>query len=185
MDDSTLEKQPVFATFVGELNQLSVKSLVHSIAFATQQASELHLIIQSTGGNVAEGIYLYNLIRAAPIPIVLYNVGTICSAAVTAFLGAPRRIASRHSSFMIHRCHATFQAASPGLVTTIAESLAIDDERTDKLLREHLNLSPQQWAQYDRHALWTSAETAVECELATEIGEFAPPMGTPIYSFGA
>lgn len=184
MDESKVEKQPVFGTFVGEINQATARGLTNSLTLATQHAESLHLILQSTGGTVAEGVYLYNFIRALTIPVAIYNVGSVCSAAVMAFLAAPIRVASRHSSFMIHRCHTTMQAANPGQVAAAAESLAIDDVRTDNILKEHLTLSPQQWEQYDRHTLWIAASDAVDCGLATEIGEFAAPMGAPIYSFG-
>jgi ATP-dependent protease ClpP protease subunit len=37
--------------------------------------NHLHLMFQTTGGDIGDGIALYNLFRALPITISLYNVG--------------------------------------------------------------------------------------------------------------
>jgi ATP-dependent Clp protease, protease subunit len=184
MADLAHNKTSVYGMFVGELNQASVKSLTHSLGIATQEASDLNLILQTTGGTVSEGVYLYNLIRTMPIPIAIYNIGSVCSAGVMAYLGASKRVSSKFASFMIHRCQASPQGANPAQLSAVAESLTIDDERMDEILRSHLNLSPEQWETYNRHSLWIGAKTAIETGFATEIGEFCAPIGSPIYAFG-
>ena len=141
-------------------------------------------MIQSTGGTVCEGVYLYNFFRAYPNPISLYNGGQVCSSAVTAFLGAPRRIVNPHATFMIHRVQAAPMGADLSRMAATYQSLKIDDERTETILRDHLTLSAEQWELYERHMLWLTAEAAVQAGLATEIGNFSVPAGTQIYDFG-
>jgi ATP-dependent protease ClpP protease subunit len=176
---------PVFATFVGEVNQASVKSLTAQLCIATQQQSpSVHLLMQSSGGTVTEGVYLYHFLKTYPTPITIYNVGSVQSAAVLAFLGAPNRVGGRHGSFMIHRPYAPTQGADLALLASAVASLQVDDARMDQILREHLRLPAEQWAAYERHNHWLDAQTALSAGLTTEIGEFGPPAGTPIYAFG-
>lgn len=187
MDDPQLASPaPVFAAFNGEINQASLKQLMGQLCLVTQNAGppELHLLFQSGGGGVAEGVALYNFLRAFPAPITVYNGGSVCSAATTAYLGAAKRKVSPHGSFMIHRCQASYQGANSGTLAAHTNSLAIDDQRTDAILKRHINLLPERWALYDHNTLWLSAEEAVACGLATELGDFDPPLGKPVYAFG-
>jgi hypothetical protein len=65
------------------------------------------------------------------------------------------------------------------------ESLAIDDARTESILREHVTLSPEQWDQFRSGAdVSFSGEQAVQIGLATEIGEFAPPAAKQVFYTG-
>ena len=185
MTESTAPKAPVFATFVGELNQASAKTLTTKICLATQSgAPSLHLVLQSTGGGVSEGVFLHNFIKTLPIPITIYNIGSVCSAAVLAYLAAPKRQASKHASFMIHRVSTTQQGVDGDSLAAAVDSLKIDDERNDEILKAHLNLLPKQWKRYDRPYLWLTAQEGLKSGLVTDIGEFSPTAGVPIYDFG-
>ena len=54
----------------------------------------------------------------------------------------------------------------------------------DKILKSHITLAPERWHHYDHHALWIGAKEAIECGIASEFGEFAPPLSKPVYAFG-
>jgi ATP-dependent Clp protease protease subunit len=185
MSDLSPLPPPVYATFVGEINQGTVRQLTTQLCIASQQnAPSVHLLIQSTGGAVADGVYLHNFMKTFPIPIVAYNAGSVCSAAVVAFLGASIRKSSRFGSFMIHRPQSTAQGADLALLEAATASLKLDDLRMDTILKEHLTLSDPQWEMYDRHPLWIGADDALAAGLTTAIGEFSPPQGATIYAFG-
>jgi ATP-dependent Clp protease, protease subunit len=68
--------------------------------------------MQTTGGNVQDGVCLYNYFRTLPVDLSVYNVGSISSAGVIAYLGAKNRKAATLATFMIHRSHASFQGAN-------------------------------------------------------------------------
>ena len=61
-------------------------------------------------------------------------------------------------------------------------SLIIDDERCETILKEHVNLSQEQWAVHNNSDLWLTAREAVETVLATHIADFAPPIGSVVYN---
>jgi ATP-dependent Clp protease protease subunit len=72
--------------------------LLGNLNGATQGGvTELHLLIQSSGGMVGDGISLYNFFRSLPLDLHVYNTGTVASIAAIAFLGAKRRYTSANS----------------------------------------------------------------------------------------
>jgi len=134
-----------------------------------------HVSIQTSGGNVGDGIWLFNFLKSFPRAVSVYNTGTIASIGTIAYLGAPRRLASAHATFMIHRSTYTPIPANAVSVSGAARILAIEDGRTEAILREQVRLTDRQWAEIDRHELWLTAEDAVTSGIAHAIAEFTPP----------
>src|SRR5689334_8558543 len=94
----------VYATLAGQIDQAMVQRVFQGIAVAVNNGvREIHLLFQSLGGGVGEGISLYNYLRTLPIELHIYNAGTLASIAVIAFLGGKHRYASTHATFQIHR----------------------------------------------------------------------------------
>lgn len=170
------------ATFAGPIDQQSVQRIFTSIAAGSANKIEhIHVLFQSFGGAVADGICLYNFFRTLPIDLTLYNVGNVSSAATIAFLGAKGRKVAANATFMIHRAQSPGQPASAARLQAMAHSVAIDDRNLEAVLRAHLDMSPDRWAIHDIADLWLSADEAVACKLA-EIGEFSPPKGAQIFN---
>lgn len=175
--------EEVYGIFCDQVSQDSVKRISASCSFASQNnIKTIHLIFQSTGGFVGDGICLYNIFRALPIDLVLYNCGTVSSIAALAFLGASKRKASAGAAFMLHRTTASPQSASAGVLNAFTESVALDDKRTEAIYRAHLNLSADKWQGMNNHDIWFSAEEAIKAGFVDEIGDFSPPKGTKIYA---
>lgn len=180
---STPQPQEVYAIFCDGINQEAVKRLSASLSFATQNnITNVHLLFQSTGGSVSDGVCLYNIFKALPIDLTVYNCGSVMSIAAIAFLGAGKRKTSARATFMIHRTTASPQSASAGRLHSVAESVVLDDQRTEAILKGHLKLSPEEWTELDSRELWFSAEEAIKAGLAEEVSEFSPPKGSKIYT---
>lgn len=170
-----------YLLFAGKIDQLAVQRIFATTTAAIQNGPRpVHLLIQSQGGHIADGVCLYNYLRTFPSPISVYNVGSISSAAVTAYLGAPRRVAAPLSTFMVHRSTANLRGANADVVQARVPSLIMDDKRTEDILREHVHLAAEKWAVHATADLWLAAEEAVETGLATEIGHFAPQPGASL-----
>jgi ATP-dependent Clp protease protease subunit len=148
---------------------------------AANQVGHVHLLFQSTGGTVADGVCLYNFLNTLPIEISLYNVGTVASAGALAYLGAKTRKVSTTGTFMLHRTQATPFGATAERLLALGKSVMLDDQRTEAILRSHLNLPDDLWEIHRVADLWLSAEEAVKYGLATEIADFAPPKGTLLF----
>ncbi len=147
-----------------------------------KQFKHVHLLFQSSGGFVGDGICLYNFFRSLPIDLTIYNAGAVQSIAAIAYLGAKKRKTSKHGTFMIHRTGSGSQPATRARLKGIEKSLALDDERMESILKEHITLADAEWNKFDLQELYFSAEEAKKIGFAYEIGEFSPPPGIQIYN---
>lgn len=179
----TQQTEDVYATFAGGIDQATAGRILQGMATAMgANIKRVHLLFQSWGGVVGDGIMLYNYFRALPIELTLYNAGSVASIGTVAFVGAQKRRASRYATFMVHRTSVSPQFASASRLQAAAKSLVLDDERTEAILRRHTKLTEDQWKEIEHHDLTLSAKEAVEVGIADEIAEFAPPKGTQIYN---
>jgi ATP-dependent Clp protease protease subunit len=174
----------VYGVFSDQINQASVQRIFQNLALATNAGvKHAHILFHSTGGLVPDGIALYNLFRALPIELTLYNPGSVQSIAVIAYLGAKHRKASANATFQIHRTIFTSQAARADQLEVLAEVTHLDDVRTEGILRAHLKLSDKDWDKFDRAGLMVfSAQDAVKIQMADELADFSPPQGAKIFN---
>ena len=173
----------VYGIFSGPITADTVARIVNGLTTASaNNVRHVHMLFHSTGGNVGDGVTLYNIFRALPFELTLYNSGIVASIAVIAYLGGRRRVADAHATFMIHRTQVPVVAGVPAArMQTIVDGAVLDDSRTEAILREHLALSDEQWRLFNHDDLYFSADEAVACHIADRIGDFAPPSGTRIY----
>jgi len=173
----------VYAIFCGDIAQVTAAKVVSGLTAAMGgKAQHVHLLFQTAGGYVGDGVFLYNLFRGIPVELTLYNVGQISSAGVIAYLGAKNRKTARNATFMLHRSTSNHQFATATKLSHAAKTLILDDERTEAIVREHTKFPPELWANLENHDVYISGEEAVKFGLADEIAEFAPPMGTQVFN---
>jgi ATP-dependent Clp protease protease subunit len=172
----------IYATLAGRIDEAIVQRVFNQMASAISGGvKSLHLMIQSTGGIINDGIALYNYLRRLPIDITTYNSGTVQSIAVSIFLAAKKRKASRSATFMIHK--ATFYASSPTTsfqLSAATQSLKVDDDRIERILKEYIRMPEEKWDAHRFVDLFITAEEALQFGLIDEIADFAPPPGATL-----
>lgn len=180
-----LPPSEAYGIFCGQIDQVSVQKILQNLATATNpnfNITHVHLLFQSSGGFVGDGVCLYNFFRSFQIPLTLYNVGAVLSIGTIAYLGAKERKASARALFQIHRSTIAPQNATATVLDGLAQALTIEDSRTKSILREHLKLGDEVWSKLAEGAdISFSGEEAVKVGLADEIGEFSPPKGKQIF----
>jgi ATP-dependent Clp protease protease subunit len=76
----------LYAVFCGPIDGASAQRITQGIAAAmAQNVTHIHAIFQTSGGSVADGVFLYNYLRSLPIGLTLYNVGSVASIGVVAY----------------------------------------------------------------------------------------------------
>ena len=150
----------VYGVFVDDINQANTKRVVEGVTGAiTAGNKHLHVMFQSWGGFVGDGIMLHNFFKSLSIvDLSLYNSGQVASAAVVAYLGAKRRVASKSAIFMLHRSHNSPQFATASKLERLAENLNLDDKRTEAILKAHIKLPEELWEQLENHDLYLTGE---------------------------
>lgn len=174
MSDDRIKE--IWVTFAGVLETAIVRRAFEILSSAVREdVKTIHLLIHSPGGTVGDGIALYYFMKSLPVNIVAYNSGSVSSAATTFYLGAGRRIVSEHSTFMVHKTIVPVPNMATGPRLHAASSaVALDDMRTEAILREHVHLSSEQWDVHRFADLTLSASESIQCGLAHEIGFFSP-----------
>jgi len=174
----------VYATFAGMIDQQSLPRIFQGFAAASGGGTkEVHLLFQSTGGMIGDGISLYNFFSALPMTLHIYNTGSVQSVAVLAYLGAEHRHASAHSSFMIHKSHFPMQpGVNAAKLEALAKNLVLEDERVEAILKAETEIPEEKWAFHALQDVVFSAKEAVEFGIADDIREFEVPPGNQIFN---
>lgn len=129
--------------FTGVIDSHGVTRIAVALNEATNSGCEvIYLCMSSMGGYVADGIYLYNHIRALPPKIVIHNTGSISSIAVAVFVASEERYCSPYGTFMIHPT--TIGPFNEGLawqrLDSCLKAALAEEERTEGILREWTGL---------------------------------------------
>jgi len=172
----------IWAIYCGDINAANTATLMKGLSVVSAGGTtRIHLLFQSWGGFVGDGVFLYNALKKLPLEVILYNAGQVASAAVLAFLGATGRKTTANAVFMIHKgTNPTTVGASVERLKAVTANLAIDDNRIEEILRAHLKLPTELWTQFDYHDVYLTGTDAVKYGLADEIAEFSPPAGVKI-----
>ena len=142
---------------------------------ANDNVTEIHLLLQSPGGAVNEGVFLYDFIKSFPVDVLAYNCGHVGSAAVSAYLGAKKRFVSPNGTFLVHRTYpAAGNVGAVPKMQSIVSALKIEDARTESILRGSVNMTDAQWAIFEHNDLTIDAEAAIRTGFAHEMSSFSP-----------
>jgi ATP-dependent Clp protease, protease subunit len=174
----------VYATFSGQINQDGLTRIFHSIGGASQRGTtEIHLLFESGGGIVGDGIALYNYFRALPLDLHIYNSGTVGSIAVLSFLGAGKRYVSQHATFVIHKTvYPTHTPTNAVGHQALAANLLVEDARSEAILRAHTNIPAARWFTHATADVIFQAPEAVQFGIANAIREFQIPAGNQVFN---
>ena len=175
----------VYGFFVGNIDQQAVQRVANGLMLATNNGVErVHMLFQSSGGIIGDGICMYNIFRSVPVDVILYNVGTVASIGVLAYLGADQRKSTANATFMIHRTTFSPIGATADRLQAAANTALLDDQRTEKILHDCVNLPQDKWDVHKVADLWLSADDASKAGIVTDIAEFSPPLGSQLFYLG-
>jgi ATP-dependent Clp protease protease subunit len=177
-------QETVYATLTGLVDaQMTQRGFTNGAIAVNNGVKQLHLLIQSTGGTVGEGVGIYNYLRNLPLEVTTYNGGNVLSIAVIVYLAGKTRKTSETAAFMIHKSAFTFNAPATAERLKIgAEGLVVEDARSEAVLRRHITLPDEKWRIHERGDLYLTAEEAVKFGLAHSVGDFAPPPGSKLFT---
>src|SRR5438067_2239925 len=99
-EDQAKEQKEGYFTLSGDVNSDMVHRVFEAVAAMTEDGMETaHVLVQSNGGYVSDGLCLYNFMANSPVEFVMYNGGAVASIAVILFLAGTRRYASETARF--------------------------------------------------------------------------------------
>lgn len=122
--------------------------------------------LNSTGGDVFQGVEIYNYLKNHPSKITVEVMGTAASAATFICAGADEVIMNTGTTFMIHR-GATFAWGNKNDIKATLKMLETIDESIINIYTELTGQTSDQIESWMDEEKWFTADEAVEFGFAT------------------
>ena len=139
-------------------------------------ADEIHLHIDSLGGNVAEGWGMYNALTQHGAKVTTYADGFVASAALYPFLAGDTRIANSVSAFYLHEA-STYAGGYAGDLRKAAEEVELLTDIGINAFVDRTGQKKETIQQLMKDETWLTAEKAVELGIATIVQKALPSSG--------
>ncbi len=128
----------------------------------------IHVHINSYGGEVAEGLAIYNMLRQHKAKVITYCDGFACSIASVVFMAGDERIMNNASLLFIHNAW-TMAAGNANDLRKTAEDLDKITSASIKAYMEHVNISGEELRELLDNETWLTPDEALEMGFATKI----------------
>jgi ATP-dependent Clp endopeptidase proteolytic subunit ClpP len=131
------------------------------------KAPRIELHIDSPGGDVFDGVAIFNVIKDHPADVTVIVDGIAASAASFIAQAGDKIVMNRNSSMMIHDAH----GLAIGNSKDMAELAGLLDKASDNIASIYADRSgkpAEHWREQMRKETWYSAEEAVDAGLADE-----------------
>ncbi|MGL5765658.1 MAG: head maturation protease, ClpP-related [Sarcina sp.] len=132
------------------------------------EVDTINVYINSYGGEVAEGLAIYNSLKRHKAKVKTYCDGFACSIASVIFMAGDERIMSTASLLMIHNAW-TYTAGNANELRKQAEDLDIITQASINAYMESVNISEEEVKELLDNETWLSSQLAVEHGFATTV----------------
>lgn len=176
-------KKIAYFGFTGVIDSNGTTKICAALNHAVNSAYDgVHLCMSSLGGYIADGVYLYNHIRALPLEITIHNTGNISSIAVAVYVAAQKRLCSPHALFMIHPTGiGPFNEHQPWVkLDSALKSALAEDQRTEDILRERTTLPDTLLSARRVREVHILPDEALRYGLVHSICDFSLPKGNEV-----
>ena len=175
-----------FIKFYAQVNQNTVVQLQRQVEQSLLQGMKtLHLLLSTPGGNVHDGISIYNLLKGLPIEINTYNFGSVDSIGVVMFCAGVNRYSVPHARFLLHPVAMQVLVSQAFDEPSIEEKLKLlkaDQSNIAKVIACTINKQIDDVQKLIHERTTLEPEQARENGLVTEIKSSLVPAGVPLIS---
>lgn len=183
MTSSQKKNKPICINFVAPITGITVNVLSAALADAVKKHhSQVHLLMSSPGGGVADGIAMYNFMRSLPVEITTYNLGAIDSIGNVVFMGGKHRVSAPVSRFMFHGVGFDIQKARFEMkdIRERYRNLSNDHTMISDILVKETDLTAKDVESLLIEAAYLSAQEAYERGIVHEVKEISLPDKMPV-----
>lgn len=131
-------------------------------------AKRITVHINSYGGEVSEGLAIYNALRNHPAAIRTICDGFACSAASVVFMAGDERVMNEASLLMIHNAW-TYASGNAEELRKAADDLEIISDTVAKAYEAYVKISEEELKALLDGESWIKPEDALEMGFATSI----------------
>lgn len=169
MDEQEKGKKTAYISFNAGIDQKNVQTLI-AVLFEQIRLGfgHLYILFSTTGGQINDGITLYNTLRSMPATVTMHNMGNIDSVGNIIFLAGEHRYACPSSTFMFHGAahHYTDPHELDEIATReVLESIVASQKRMGAIIARHTTSLPA----VDIAKLFAEAQTK-DTDFAIKVG---------------
>lgn len=128
----------------------------------------INVHINSYGGEVAEGLAIYNTLKNHKAKVNTICDGFACSIAAVIFMAGDERIMNKASLLMVHNAW-TYTAGNAAELRKQADDLEVINQSTMEAFKAHVNISDDELKALLDAESWLSPQEALEKGFATSI----------------
>lgn len=128
----------------------------------------INVFINSYGGEVAEGLAIYNQLRRHKATVKTYCDGFACSAASVVFMAGDERIMSNASLLMIHNAW-NRAVGDYNELQKVAEDLKTINQASVNAYLNHVNITEEKLKELMDAGTWIAPADALDMGFATSI----------------
>lgn len=150
-----------------ELGEVSAVSLSKQLE-ALGDVEQIDVYINSYGGEVAEGLAIYNALRRHKAKVTTYCDGFACSIASVIFMAGDERIMNESSLLMIHNAW-TYAMGNSAELRKQADDLEKITQASVEAYKAHSSLSEKEIKKLMDNETWILPEEALSYGFATTV----------------
>lgn len=150
-----------------------VSSYTLSKEIAGLDVASINVYINSYGGEVAEGLAIYNQLKRHNAKVITYCDGFACSAASIVFMAGDERIMSASSLLMIHNVWA-WASGNANDLRKQADDLEKITQPSISAYMEKVNITEDELKTLLDEETWILPQEALDMEFATSITNYTP-----------
>lgn len=173
LQDEAKEKDKIY--ILGDItswkwfeSDVTAQEVIDKIAHS--EAKEIDVYISSYGGDVSEGLAIYNALKQSNAKVTTYCLSFACSIASVIFMAGTERKMSESSLLMIHNAWRG-AVGNANELEKAAQDLRIVNEQLEKAYMSKVNISGDELKALLNNESWITPEDAKEKGFATEIIE--------------
>jgi ATP-dependent protease ClpP protease subunit len=171
--------RPAYIIFSGPINQPNAQELARVLGIcANEVLEEVHLLLNTFGGNVNAGIFLHHILTGLPFKLITHNTGSVASIGVAVYLAGEERLACANSTFFTHGVTNTpppGQGFGAKWFRETHDSIIADQEQINRIMGERTSLDEEELNKRAEVDQTTDPETAVAEGIAHRIAEVEIP----------
>ena len=149
---------------------------------ALQGVANINVYINSYGGEVSEGIAIYNALKRHTAHVTTYCDGFACSIASVIFMAGDERVMGNPSRLMINDACTNGYGANADELRKQADDLDNITEMSIKAYMQHINITEEELRAKMKAETWLSEEEALAMGFATRVDEASEESENPSQS---
>nr|WP_169786646.1 head maturation protease, ClpP-related [Streptomyces alboflavus] len=154
----------------GDIGSWGITAAAFVEELKTVDAAEIHLFVNSPGGDVFDGLAIHNALRSHRARVMVQVDALAASIASVIAMAGDRIVMSPHSQMMIHDAQGV-SCGSPEELREYADFLDRQSDNIAAVYAERAGGTKLQWRKRMQAETWYFADEAVEAGLADEVAE--------------